>query len=202
MKTIVKKFTNYVILISILAIVLGIVLIAYPGFSLKALGIIVGAYLVVQGIMYIILDIKAWRLFIPFEGMLKGILSLILGILLLKNPETIATYIGLILGIYIIVHSFSGIKLAASLRFTGAPWILMIILNIINIILGGLILYSPVMSALSLTMYIGIVLIIYSVVNIVYMIVVKKNGKDLETLIAEKTNVVDANAEVVETEAE
>ena len=202
MKTIVKNFSNYVIILSVLAILLGIVLIAYPGMSLVALGITTGAYLIVQGIALIILDIKAWRLFIPFEGMLKGILSVILGVLLVKNPDSIAAYIGIVLGVYIIVYGFSGIKLAASLRFTGAPWILMIILNIINIILGCLVLYSPVFSALSLTIYIGVVLIVYSVINIIYMIVVKKNASDVEKLIAEKANVIETNAEVVETENE
>ncbi len=73
MKTIVKNITNSVILLSALAVLLGIVLVAYPGMSLVALGVAVAVYLIVQGIVLVILDIKAWRLYIPFEGMPKGI---------------------------------------------------------------------------------------------------------------------------------
>ena len=62
-----------------------------PGMSLVALGIAVAAYLIVHGILLIILDIKAWRLYIPFEGLLQGILCIVLGVLLAKNPESMAT---------------------------------------------------------------------------------------------------------------
>ena len=186
MKNIFKNITNSVILLSILAILLGIVLIAYPGLSLMALGVTVAVYLIIHGITLIILDIKAWRLYIPFEGMLQGILCIILGILLAKNPDYIAVYIGIFMGLWIIVSSFGGIKLASALRGTGAPWVLMIIMNIIDIVIGCLILYSPVLSSVSMTMGIGIVIIVHSVINIVNMITVKKNAKDLEKLLLGK----------------
>ena len=190
MKTIVKNFTNYVILLSILAILLGIVLIAYPGMSLVALGIVVAAYLIVQGITLIILDIKAWRLYIPFEGFLLGIVNIILGVLLAKNPENIAVYIGIVFGIWIIVSGVGGIKTAVALRWTGVPWVLMIVLNIIDIVIGCLVLYSPVLSSLSLTIALGIVPIAHSVISIVDMLMVKKNARDVEKLIVEKKNEV------------
>ena len=188
MKSIVKNFTNYVIILSLLAIVLGIVLVAYPGMSLAALGIAVAGYLILHGIVLIILDVKAWRLYIPFEGLLQGILSIILGVLLAKNPESIEAYIGIALGVWIIVSSFSGIKLACALRRTGAPWVFMIVMNVISIVIGCLVLYSPVLSALSLTVWLGSVLIAYSVINLIYMLVVKKYAKDVEKLIKEKMN--------------
>ena len=189
MKTIVKNVTNSVILLSVLAVLLGIVLVAYPGISLVALGIAVAVYLIVQGIALVILDIKAWRLYIPFEGLLQGILSILLGVWLAKNPSNIAVYIGIIVGLWIIVSSFSGIKLAFALRWTGAPWILMIVMNIIDILIGCLVLYSPILSSLSLTMGLGIILIVHAVINIIYMFVVKKNAKDVEKLIIEKENI-------------
>ena len=201
MKTIVKNFTNYVILLSTLAILLGIVLVAYPGMSLVALGIAVAAYLIVHGIVLIILDIKAWRLYIPFEGLLQGILCIVLGVLLAKNPESMATYIGIMMGLWIIISSFSGIKMAVALRRTGAPWVLMIVMNIIDIVIGCLVLYSPVLSSFSLTMGLGIVLIVHSIVNIVDMIVVKKNARDVEKLIVEKEKEYAGNAQA-ETEAD
>lgn len=186
MKTIVKNVTNYVILLSVLAILFGIVLIAYPGMSLVALGIAVAAYLIVHGIGLVILDIRAWRLYLPFDGMLQGILCVILGVLLAKDPGSIAAYIGIVMGLWIIVSSFGGIRFAYAIRWTGAPWVLMIIMSIIDILIGGVILYSPVLSSLSLTIGIGAVLIVHAVINIVYMIVIKKNVRDVEKMIMEK----------------
>ena len=195
MISIVKSITNCLILLAVLGIVLGVVFIVDPEMSIIALGSVIAVYLIVQGIALIILDIKAKRLFIPFEGLLKGILSVILGVLLLKYPDSMVAYLGIVLGIYIIVHSVSGIKLASALRFTGAHWVLMIIMNILNIILGCFILYSPVFGALSITVYVGIVLIVYSIINIVYMIIIKKNSNDVAKLIADKRKVVEVNAE-------
>ena len=195
MVSVVKSITNCLVLLSVLGIILGVVFIVDPGMSLIALGSVIAIYLIVQGVALIILDIKARRLFIPFEGMLKGILSIILGVLLLKNPDSMAAYLGIVLGIYIIVHSVSGIKLASALRFTGAHWGLMVVMNVLNIILGCLILYSPVFTALSLTVYVGIVLIVYSVINIVYMFIIRKSSYDVAKLITEKRNVVEVNNE-------
>ncbi|MBR4720233.1 MAG: DUF308 domain-containing protein [Clostridia bacterium] len=186
MKNIFKNFTNSVIVLSILAILLGVVMIVYPGISLIAFGLIVASYLLVNGITLIILDIKAWRLYIPFNGLLQGILCVLMGILLAMYPETITVYIGTFVGFWIILSSFDGIKLASALRGTSAPWVLMIIMNIIDIIIGCLVIYSPILSSISLTVGLGVVLIIHAVINIVDMIMVKKNAKDMEKLIVEK----------------
>ncbi|MBR0365381.1 MAG: DUF308 domain-containing protein [Clostridia bacterium] len=186
MKSIIKEFTTSVIVLSILAILLGIVLIAYPGVSLVALGITVAAYLIVHGITLIILDIKARHLYIPFNGLLRGIVCVILGILLAKYPGDIAVYIGIAVGLWIIVSSIDGIRFAAALKGTGAPWVLMIIINVIDIIIGCLVIYSPILSSLSLTVCIGIILIVHSIINIIDMIIVKKNVREAEKLVVEK----------------
>ena len=203
MKAIVKNITNSVIVLSILAVLLGIVLVAYPGISLVVLGIMVASYLIVLGVTLIIVDIKAWRYFIPFNGLLPGILSVILGVLLAKDPGSIAAYIGIMMGLWIIISSFGGIRFAAALRGTGAPWVFMIIMNVLDILIGGCILYSPVLSSVSLTMGIGIVLIVHSVINIINMIIVKKDVKDLEQILAQAMKIpADAQDAAVEDAAE
>ena len=203
MKAIVKNITNSVIVLSILAVLLGIVLVAYPGISLVVLGIIVASYLIVLGVVLVIVDIKAWRYFIPFNGLLPGILSVILGVLLAKDPGSIAAYIGIVMGLWIIISSFGGIRFAAALRGTGAPWVFMIIMNVLDILIGGCILYSPVLSSVSLTMGIGIVLIVHSVINIINMIIVKKDVKDLEQILAQAMKIpADAQDAAVEDAAE
>ena len=203
MKAIVKNITNSVIVLSILAVLLGIVLVAYPGISLVVLGIMVASYLIVLGVTLIIVDIKAWRYFIPFNGLLPGILSVILGVLLAKDPGSIAAYIGIVMGLWIIISSFGGIRFAAALRGTGAPWVFMIIMNVLDILIGGCILYSPVLSSVSRTMGIGIVLIVHSVINIINMIIVKKDVKDLEQILAQAMKIpADAQDAAVEDAAE
>ncbi len=182
------------IVISVLAILMGGALIAYPDMSILVYGIMLSAYLIVQGIVLIVLDIKAWRMYVPFDGLLKGILSLILGILLIKNltMEGMAAYLGIVFGIYIIIYGISGIKTSVLMRRTGAPWVLMLIINIISILFGCMILYSPIFSALTLTVYAGIVLIVEAIITIILMIIMRKHEAEVEKIIIEKVNEIEA----------
>lgn len=190
MKSMIKKFTNLGIIMSVLAVVCGVVLIAYPGDSLVAMGVVLAVYLIVHGVSLIIIDIKARSLFLPFNGLLRGIVYIVLGVLLAKNPDSIAVYLGVAIGMWIIMASINNIKFATILKGTGAPWVLMIIIDIIDIIIGALMMFTPVLTSLSATVYAGMVIIIHAVINFVNMILVKKNVKDFEKTLREKIESV------------
>ena len=177
MKKVLKGISTYVIITSILALVLGIVFVAYPFGSLVALDIILGVYLVIQGIVMIILGIRALIKHLPVEGIIPGILSLILGVLFLENIGTWAALLGIVLGIWLIVHCISGIRLATNMRGTGAPWVLLIILNVIGIIAGAVVIFAPAGFSVAYTWVLGIVLIVNAIINIIDMIIVKKFAK-------------------------
>ena len=67
MKDILKRISNSVIILSGLGILLGIVIASYPDATLAALGRMIALYLIISGIVLVVLDIKAWRLYIPFD---------------------------------------------------------------------------------------------------------------------------------------
>ena len=186
MKSIFNDIANSNIVLSIVAIILGIVMIASPGNSIVALGIVTAAFLIIEGIALIVLDIKASRMYIPFDGMLQGILSLILGILLAVNPTGMAVYIGISVGLWIIITGFAGIRLAIELRHTAAPWVLLIIMNMISIIIGIVILITPIIASQYITIFMGIVFIANSIVDIIDMIVIKKHIREVDKLIVQK----------------
>ncbi|MBE6818095.1 MAG: DUF308 domain-containing protein [Ruminococcaceae bacterium] len=194
MKSIVKTMTTIAIVFSVLAILVGVSLIAYPVASILVYGIMFGIYLLVEGIMLVVMSIRARRLHTPFDGLFKGILSIILGIMLLENAnaEWMAAYFGIIIGIDIIITGIIGITASLSFRREGAPWVLSLILNIISIIFGAMVLYSPIFSALTFAVFAGIVLIVEAILNIVLMIILRKNAKEVEKIITEKINEINA----------
>ena len=194
MKSIVKTMTTIAIVFSVLAILVGVSLIAYPVASILVYGIMFGIYLLVEGIMLVVMSIRARRLHTPLDGLFKGILSIILGIMLLENAnaEWMAAYFGIIIGIDIIITGIIGITASLSFRREGAPWVLSLILNIISIIFGAMVLYSPIFSALTFAVFAGIVLIVEAILNIVLMIILRKNAKEVEQIITEKINEIDA----------
>lgn len=88
---------------------------------------------------------------------------------------------------WIIVSSANNIKVAYFFRNVKAfPSTLMTILGILDIILGCLVILNPFEASIALTLYLGIILIVHSIFNIVDMIILKKNVKDKENYFKEK----------------
>ena len=190
MKKALKSISTYVIVVSLLALVLGILFVVYPYESLAVLDIILGVFLVIQGIVMIILGIRSLVKHIPFEGIIPGILSLILGVLFLENIGTWAAILGIALGIWLIVHCVSGIRMATTMRGTGAPWVLLVILNVIGIIAGACVIFVPIDFSGAYTWVLGIVFIVNAIINIIDMIIVKKFVKVADDEMEELENVV------------
>ena len=183
MKENLKKYTLCLILMCIIAIIDGIFMIMYPDISLATLGVMVALFMIAVGALFVYIDIKAWSYDVPFDGLLQGILRIILGILLLRNPDSMAVYIGIVLGVWMIMSSFGGIKLAYNLRYTSAPWILLIILNILNILIGVTVLYTPVLSSMALTTTVGMVIIIHAIINLFFIFEIRRNLNEVEKAV-------------------
>ena len=61
MKELFKRTTNSIIISSILACVVGFILIINPTMSIKTMGIIAAIYIILHGLTLIIIDIKATK---------------------------------------------------------------------------------------------------------------------------------------------
>lgn len=182
-----KRITNYGIVISILALIIGLVFIIFPNISIKTIGIISGIYLLTHGIVSIIIELKLPKIFIPYESMITGVLSVILGIVILSKPESAILLLTVAFGVWIIVSSINNIKTALFFsKIKEFPSTLMIILGIIDIILGILVVLNPFEASITITLYLGIMLITHAIFNIIEMIILKKNIHDKENLIKEK----------------
>lgn len=193
MKSIVKTITTIGIVFAVLAALVGVSLIAHPVASILVYGIIFGIYLLAEGIMLVVLSIKTRKSEAPVNGLLKGILSIILGIMLLQNAdaEWMALYFGTIFGIDIIITGIIGITTSVSLRKTDTPWVLPLVLSIISIIFGSMVLYSPIFSALTITVFSGIVLIVEAVLGILLMILLRKNEEEVEKIIIQTASQIE-----------
>ena len=186
MKKAFDKITNGIIGVSIFAIVIGLVLVIYPGISLKTVGIMCSIYLIVHGVILILLDISLGKILIPFENMIIGVLSFILGIVLFTHPENAVILLTISFGVWIIVTSINHIKTALFFRYiNGFPYMTMIILNVIEIILGFIVMLNPIDASMTLAMYLGVILIAYAILNIIDMVIIKKNIKDKENKFKE-----------------
>ena len=133
---------------------------------------------------------------------LYGTVSIILGVLVVTHPTAIAKILPIVLGISIILSSANKIQYAFNLKNANNElWKMTMIIALISTACGVVLLFNPFAAAKIIMQIVGIFIIVYSVLDIISTIIIKKYVEEFENevLIAEK-NVIDA--EVVDEKEE
>lgn len=159
--------TGY-IAVSILLAVLGIVLIAWPTFSVNALGVICGILLILFGgvklVGYFSKDL--YRLAFQYD-MPFGILLIILGIIMLIHPGNLASFICVVFGLSVLISSLFNIQTALDAKKFGInQWWLIFALSVIAAVWGLILIFRPSEAADVMAVLLGITLLFESAVNI------------------------------------
>lgn len=159
--------TGY-IAVSILLAVLGIVLIAWPTFSVNALGVICGILLILFGgvklVGYFSKDL--YRLAFQYD-MPFGILLIILGIIMLIHPGNLASFICVVFGLSVLISSLFNIQTALDAKKFGInQWWLIFALSVIAAVWGLILFFRPSEAADVMAVLLGITLLFESAVNI------------------------------------
>lgn len=179
MKDLFRKTTTSIILSSVAAFIIGLIMAVVPNLSLQAIGIAVGVYAMVYGVILMGINFTAHNTYIPFYGIASGILSIIVGLILVAMPNILSVAFAIALGIWIILSSVNIISIAITAKKTVTNWYLWLLLGIIDMICGIIILFNPFASSLSIVVLGGIIIMIHSVVSIIGMIMVKNNIKEV-----------------------
>ncbi|HYX05402.1 MAG TPA: DUF308 domain-containing protein [Bacteroidales bacterium] len=109
----IKQIHNFVLAEGILDILIGIAIIAYPRFVAGAVVVLFGIWALVSGILQLV---SLNRLPAAFSGrgmiLVNGIISVLLGLLMLFNPFGSGKALLVVLGVYALFHGFSTIYAA------------------------------------------------------------------------------------------
>ena len=179
MKEILNKTANSFIISSVLVLVVGLVMVIFPEISMETIGIIAAAYMITHGIVLIYLEILANKYYLPFDGILPGVFSILMGVVLCYKPSILPVVFTIIFGLWIIASSINFIKVALHLRNTRLPWVQILIFGILDLIIGIVLLINPFASTVSIVVFTGIMLIVHSVINIIDMSIIKKDVKEI-----------------------
>lgn len=183
MKDLFKRTTTSIIISSVIAFILGLVMAIVPGVSLQAMSIAFGIFMIVYGTALIVLDFMAHHVYIPFYGIMSGLLSIIAGIVVIAMPNVLTVVFGIALGLWIILSSVNIISIAITVRGKVKNWGWWLLLGIIDLICGIIILFNPFESSISLVVLGGIIIMIHSAITIVDMIMIKNDAKELSKAI-------------------
>ena len=191
MEKLLRKNINSIIIASIVAFIIGLNMIIFPTTSIKTIGIIVASFIILHGIVLLYLDVKAIQYHIPFDGILAGLLSILMGIFLLCKPAILPVVFTIVIGIWMILVSVNFIKIAIQIRNTTLQWTLLLLLGILDLITGIIVIFNPFEATMSLVLFIGIMLMVHSVITLCDMLLIKKDltdiSKELNRMMKETT---------------
>jgi uncharacterized membrane protein HdeD (DUF308 family) len=167
------------LLSGILAVILGVLVLAWPGESIVVAAIFFGAYLLVTGIAQVIF---AFSLHVSAGGrvllFLSGAASLVLAILCFRSLQNSILLLAIWIGIGFI---FRGVATAVSAisdpTLPGRWW--EIFIGVITLIAGVIVLASPFESLATLTLVVGIWLIVIGVFEAVSAFGIRSASKNL-----------------------
>ena len=152
----------------ILSLAAGILVLVWPRETLLFLAILFGAQLVLAGIFRFIQalstpDEKGWtRALIA----VLSVLSLIVGIYLLRHPMFTVLLMAVLLGLFWIIHGVIELFNAAGNEELPSRG-LTVVSGALGIVAGALVLFLPMTSLLVLALVLGIWLIVFGIISIV-----------------------------------
>ena len=180
METIEKIFkkTGWIsILTSIIFAVLGGILIWKPNETIKVISYILGSIFIIIGIAKTInyfLSKGKYELY--NYNLVFGLMAVVHGIITICCSDTIGAIFRIIIGIWIVYSSLVRFNLSLKLKSMDVKmWIYSLILAMLMFVCG---LYIALNSG-SVVMTIGIVMVIYSIIDIVEDVIFMKNVKEI-----------------------
>lgn len=169
---------NISLLTSIVFIIIGIMLLVFTKVSLEIIAYAFAIVLIINGAFSIIDDYKQFKIFYFFDGFTSGLISIILGIIIISNQNYFAILIPMVIGLWFILSSTFKLRMALALKDANSKnWLLTYVLSLLTIICGLCLIFNPEVASLTLTKVVGAVSIVYSVCDIIDSIIFKKNVK-------------------------
>lgn len=162
-----RRARNAFVIQGVLALLIGVIMFAWPGTSLKIFALLIAAWLIVNGV----LGIAAWLRARRFGGgggmLLAGILSLAAGVIVALLPETAVVALVVFIAFWAFVLGIMQIFGALTFRRLGArSWWVMLITGLTGIAIGVLLVVNPAAGAVSLLWLIAAFLVLAGVLAI------------------------------------
>ena len=156
------RYAKAGVLPSLAFLVLGVLLLVMPQTSLLWICYAFGAVVLITGIVCLIqyARVRGSGFAAPFL-LVGGVITAALGLFTLAQPQTVASFLPVVFGLFILVEGCSRIGAALDLaRRKADKWWVLLLLSLLSIALGLLLLFDPFEAAVSAVMLCGVLLIV------------------------------------------
>ena len=177
MKDLIKRSGFVSILSSVIFLILGIILINHPEGTIKFVSYILGGSLIIFGIIRLATFFSTRENFSYYDfNLMLGSLCFLAGLVIIVFGTAIASFIGIILGIWISLTAVNRINFAFRLKEEKIKyWYVSLIIALLVLSAGLYIIFAPELILVTL----GSLLIAYSIMDIVQSIILMVNVKKI-----------------------
>lgn len=189
-----KKVFNISIISSLLLFLFGLVLAVNAEGFIKSITVAIGVVLLLIGVFPVIDYFRYRKQGLGASvGLISGIFSIVCGLMLLINEDLLMILIPVFIGVWMIINGINKIQVSFEIKDLGEKsWIITFIYSILIIVLGGYFIVNPISGATTVTSFIGIILCIYAVLDIIDCIIIKVKVKSFKKELDKiENNVVD-----------
>ena len=177
-----KKVFNISIISSLLLFLFGLVLAVNAEGFIKSITVAIGVVLLIIGVFPVI-DYFRYRKdgLGASVGLISGIFSIVCGLMLLINEDLLMILIPVFIGVWMIINGINKIQVSFEIKDLGEKsWVITFIYSILIMVLGGYFIVNPISGATTVTSFIGIILCIYAVLDIIDCVIIKVKVKSFK----------------------
>jgi uncharacterized membrane protein HdeD (DUF308 family) len=189
-----KKVFNISMISSVLLFLFGLILAVNAEGFIKSITVAIGVILLLIGVFPVI-DYFRYRKdgLGASIGLISGIFSIVCGLMLLINEDLLMILIPVFIGVWMIINGINKIQVSFEIKDLGEKsWVITFIYSILIMVLGGYFIVNPISGATTVTSFIGIILCIYAVLDIIDCIIIKVKVKNFKKELEKiENNVVD-----------
>lgn len=179
-----KSFSTTLVITALVYLILGLTLAIWPGTARMIICYTAGILLILYGLGRIFAQWNSQGFLSLGNGYLLGLVSLLLGLLLLLRAEAVLAIFGTVLALIIIADSL--IKLQISYQLRGRHMGSArrnAICALVTLLLGLLMLFNPFKAVDVMTVFIGISLMVNGIINFIIGLDVRRYLNDTITIV-------------------
>ena len=178
MEKFLKKAGWTSIITSLVLAFIGMVMIYNPQTTMQFISTVLGVFFIVIGVIKLInYFVAKGNSSIFSNDIALGIISILIGLVVIVYSSTIENLFRIMIGIWIIYSGFTRLTLSFKLKnINEKVWAFVLILSILMVIGGIYVTFYP--GALMIT--VGIILLVYAVMDLIESFIFMRNIKDME----------------------
>ena len=156
MRSILREQRRSSMAAAVITILVGILLVFWPDRSIRFICMLLGAAIVLTGVIYILGWLTRRRQGAPAFYVLPGVILLAVGLWIVTSPDSVVRLIQYVFGAILIFHGLVDLQGAAALtRQRVHRWGVDLLVSLLNIGLGVLIMVNPFGTFAALVILIG-----------------------------------------------